>query len=519
MNTRNGINRRRFLRFVGASTGAGIGAGMWPFGSAMAALGGVKPDLEVRLEAIPDSVSLFDGTPTRVWRYRARVLAGDPASVTTLPGSYLGPTFHLKRGERVRIHFINKLPEASIVHWHGLHLPDDQDGHPRFAVPAGGEYTYEFTVDNRAGTYWYHPHPHGRTAAQVYAGLAGLIIVSDAQEQALGLPAGEFDLPLVIQDRRVSRDNQLVYPGGMGMMSRMSGFIGNIIMVNGRPDHVLSVARGAYRIRLLNGSNSRIYKLAWDNGLPMTVIGTDGGLLAAPEQGDFVTLAPAQRLELWVDFSAMPKGTELKLKSLAFELSSLRGGMMGGMNMMAGGNGNGDAVDICRIKVNADAVSKRTLPRSLTPIETLHPGNADNVTDPRVFTLDMAMMEGQLNGRSFKMNQVADDEKVRLGSEEIWEFRNRNGGGPMAGALPHPMHIHNLQFQVIERNRRYVSSRVWDDLHPGRIDSGWQDVVLVLPGERVRVQMRFEDHKGLYLYHCHNLEHEDGGMMRNYQVV
>ena len=130
-----------------------------------------------------------------------------------IPGSYLGPVIRLRRGQKVRIRFRNNLGEPSIVHWHGLDVPESADGHPRLAVADGREYVYEFEVLNRAGTYWYHPHPHMRTGAQVYQGLAGLLIVSDDEEDALGLPSGRAELLCVLQDRRFDADNQFVYAG------------------------------------------------------------------------------------------------------------------------------------------------------------------------------------------------------------------------------------------------------------------------------------------------------------------
>jgi len=302
------------------------------------------PDLELALKATHGQVGILPGAETAVWRYQAELLRGDPASVTVLPGSYLGPILRVRHGQRVRVHFTNDLPELSIVHWHGLLVPDDMDGHPRFAVGAGQSCTYDFQVVNRAGTYWFHPHPHGLTGGQVYRGLAGLFIVGDDEEAALGLPQGEYDLPLVLQDRQFDAGNQLVYLGqGGGMMddgmTQMMGFLGDRILVNGQLDFTLPVATRAYRLRLLNGSNSRIYKLVWRDGSPLTVIATDGGLLEQPVQRPFVMLAPGERIELWADFARRKLGDELFLDSEKFvgaegdDLTVEMGGMggMGGM--------------------------------------------------------------------------------------------------------------------------------------------------------------------------------------------
>ena len=187
---------------------------------------------------------------------------------------------------------------------------------------------------NRAGTYWYHPHPHGITGPQVYSGLAGLFLVSDDEEKAAGLPTGEYDIPLVIQDRAFDNNNQLVYLSGQ-RMEQMTGFLGDWILVNGQPDFILPVATHAYRLRLLNGSNSRIYRLAWQDGSPLTVIGTDGGLLEKPVYRRYVMLGPGERLELWADFSKYPVGSETALVSLPFDAGALAGGRRGG-GMMGG---------------------------------------------------------------------------------------------------------------------------------------------------------------------------------------
>ena len=282
------------------------------------------PDVELALTATQTDVQLMPGKPTRAFTYQAQVLKGQTNSAVSLPNSSIGPVIHVKRGQKVRINFTNSLPgkdDTSVIHWHGLMLPEDMDGHPRFAIAPGQSYAYEFEVVNRAGTYWFHPHPHGHTARQVYNGLAGLFVVSDDDETALDLPAGEFDIPLIVQDRTFDKNNQLVYFGqGMmtGAMETLMGFRGEKITINGQPDYKLDVSRRAYRLRVLNGSNARIYKLGWSDGTPLTVIGTDGGLLEKPLTHEFVMLAPGERVELWADFSDRAIANEVTLNSLEF---------------------------------------------------------------------------------------------------------------------------------------------------------------------------------------------------------
>ena len=391
-------------------------------------------------------------------------------------------------------------------------MPADMDGHPRLVIPRGESYVYEFEIRNRAGTYWYHPHPHGQTGPQVYGGMAGLFLVSDDEEEAAGLPSGQYDIPLVIQDRAFDKSNQLIYLSGHHM-EQMNGFLGNWIMVNGHPDFSLPVATRSYRFRLLNGSNSRIYRLAWKDGSPLTVIGTDGGLLEKPLQRRYVMLAPGERLELWADFSRHAVGSETELVSLPFE-----GGMMGGGRRGRGRMGgpgytlpNGAGFPVLKLRVNRRTKATSTLPQRLSTIIPLDPADAVNREYPKRFHLNLRHMAWTINGRTFRMQEVAPWERVAINTLEVWEFVNEAGGMGMMGgmAMPHPIHLHGMQFQVLER---------WGVTHDGYVDEGWKDTVLLMPGESVRLLVRFGDYPGLFLYHCHNLEHEDMGMMRNYLV-
>ena len=496
------ISRRSVLRAgLVAAAGATFAAR-----ERRAAGSSAAPDVEIELTAA-EAEAILDPAARRaaaVWRYTGRLLKGPSDSLTPQREGYLGPTFRVRPGQRVRVRFENRLPEASIVHWHGLDVPAESDGHPRYAVERGGRFVYDFTVANRPGTYWYHPHPDGRTGPQVYQGLAGLFIVSDGDDEARGLPGGAFELPLVLQDRLLDGDGALVYSP-----DAMFGMLGDRAFVNGRPAPTFEVRAGSYRLRVLNGSNGRIYKVAWSDGAPLKVIGTDGGLLAAPTTRPFVMLAPGERVELWADFGRAPAGDDVWLESRPFALggASMGGGMMGGGMMGAGGLQNGTALRLCRFTVRGKGQT-RLLPRAF---EALRFRPAEEVAGgPRVLQASMGMMRWVLNGRPFSMTEVGPNEHVRLGVTEDWELVNV--GGMMGMGVPHPIHIHGGQFQVVSRSGGASA------FAPGVIDGGWKDTFLVLPNERVRVRVRFATHAGLFLYHCHILEHEDMGMMRNFLV-
>ncbi|MBI3053631.1 MAG: multicopper oxidase family protein [Betaproteobacteria bacterium] len=543
--------RREYLKGMIAA-GATFGLGL-----PLVRAGEQEPDVILRITAKPDVVPIWKGEPTAVFRYVGEVMKGRQDALRP-SDSYLGPIIRVRKGQRVRIHFENALAEASNIHWHGLHVPDDMDGHPRHTAAPGKRYVYEFEIKDRAGTYWFHPHPHGRTGRQVYFGLAGLFIVSDEEEQAAQLPAGEYDLPLILQDRSFDKENRLVFlsdgqagrgmmgggmmgggmmgggmmggdmmgSGMMDMMTRMMGFLGDRILVNGRPDATLSVATRPYRFRLLNGSNARIFKLAWDDGSPLTVIGTDGGLLEAPAQRSYVTLAPGERLELWADFSRHAVGTELTMRSLPFAGDmAMGGGMMGG-GMMGGGMmgmmgnqklPNGAAFPVFKVRVERREKAPGALPKRLSTIVRHRAEDAVNFRRPRVFNITMGMMQWGVNGRSFEMEGVADDEIVRLNTLEIWEFTNDASMG-MMGMMAHPMHIHGLQFQILERSVKPAFAEAVNSVSAGYVDEGWKDEVFLMPGERAKVLLAFKDFGGIFPYHCHMLEHAETGLMRNYRV-
>jgi bilirubin oxidase len=501
------------------------GGGMLAMPSALrTAFGAEEPDVILRIVAAPAAMAIRKGPQTRGLRYAGEVLRGRRDALGAAPGN-LGPTLELRRGERVRIEVVNRVGDETVIHWHGMILPDAADGHPHQAVPSGESYAAEFTVRNPAGTYLYHPHPHRITGRQTYGGLAGLIVVREPAEREMGLPPAQRELPLVLQDRRFREDNQLVFK--RMMMDDMNGVLGDRVLVNGVEDAAFKVVPQPYRLRIANVSNARVYKLAWSDGRPLRVIAADSGLFSRAEgvqERPYVTLFPFERIELLEDFGARRDGAEIALVSRSFSgmdmMDSMMGGqdgMMGGMmgrGMMGGGMGGmmggmmgpsqGDELHIARFTVSPGPRTRGE--RLALPNEEPRApeGNYELRTQ-----LAFRMMRGFLNGRSFDthdMVAVADDERLPVGRASVWTFSNDGRGMPMA----HPIHIHGVRFRVIERSGGEIPA----DLREGIIDTGYKDVFGIFPGERVRVQIA-PTIAGLFMVHCHNLEHEDGGMMRN----
>ncbi len=506
-----------------------------------------KPDIEIEFTSREAYIPIKAGQKTKVQKYYAKLLKGPKNCLIELKNNYLGPILNYTKGQKVRIYYTNRLAEPSVIHWHGMHVPQDSDGHPMYAINAGETYIYEFEVMNPAGTSFYHSHSHELTASQVYKGLAGMITVTDEDEQKLDLPRGEYDLPFVLQDRTFDGRNQLQYV--RGMHTRMTGFLGETILVNGVPDAEFSVKSRAYRFRAVNGSNSRIYKMGWDDGTPLTAIGTDASLLPKPETRPYIMLAPGERVDLWLDFSGHAVGSKLVMYSLPYagamppnverhRLGKKSGGMGmmgGGMGMMMGsGLGQGDKFPIATFHVTEKVSDSPKLPSTLVPFKRLTEQDVDNKNNPIPIGISMKPMRPQLNGQSFAMFKVLDIERVALGSiKKIKIFHahgamkmGRQGGGMGMGmmgggmmlSMAHPIHLHGQQYQILSRKIEGMRTEEYQTVSEGFIDTGWKDTVLVMPGEEIMIAKPFQDFKGLFLYHCHNLEHEDLGMMRQFYI-
>ncbi|MEO6940528.1 MAG: multicopper oxidase family protein [Candidatus Kapaibacterium sp.] len=420
----------------------------------------------------------------------ANVWRGPSSDVLTLNGLFTGPTVRVQKGDAFSILFTNALGEPSIIHWHGINAPSGMDGHPRSTIQSGAQFSYKLPIQQRAGTYWYHAHPDANTAKQVYKGFAGIFIIDDVEEAPLNLPSGKYDVPLLLQDKRQRSDNAVTYDPTEEDI--ISGFLGNVILANGTPNAYLSVEQTFYRFRLVNASNARVFKIGFSDGRSFQIIATDGGLLESPMDLTNFNLSPGERAEIIVNFSADPIGRSLKLASIAYDFNSSHRGSTFPQGL---------AMDIldCRV-VRASATQSKSIPAKLTTLEKL---SSPIRTRTFALTMDHSKPKGihMINDLVFDLNRI--DETVKQGDVELWEFQNT------ADAF-HSMHVHGGQFQVSER------------LYAGPItpvDGGWKDTVLVYPNETVRVLVRFTDYKGLFLLHCHTLEHEDDGMMINVLVT
>ncbi len=384
----------------------------------------------------------------------------------------------------------------AVVHLHGGHVPPEFDGYPEDTILPGESVTYEFPNNQLPTTLWYHDHALGITRLNVIMGMAGFYLIRDPFEEKLGLPSGEFEIPIVIQDRSFNADGTWQYPADW-----QDHFFGDTILVNGKVWPFLEVKRGHYRFRLLNGSNSRTYHLSFSNGLGFHQIGTDGGLLPAPVALTEVTLGPAERADVIIDFSSYPAGTEILVENDA-------------PSPFPGSPGVGVIPNIMKFIVTDQLGGNTPVPGALRPIETL--SETDSVQS-RDFLLRQA--SDPCTGNVWLINDLVWDditEYPELGTTEIWRFANGSG-------IMHPMHMHLVMFQVLDRQPFTVVDGeivpTGAPVSPDENEQGWKDTVKVNPLEITRVIARFDDYTGKYAYHCHIIEHEDHEMMRQFQVV
>jgi len=404
-------------------------------------------------------------------------------------GSYLGPTIKVRDGERVKFRIDNTLSQVTTVHWHGLHVPAQWDGGPRQVIGPNTTWNPAFRINQPAATLWYHPHAMGLTGEHVYRGLAGLFIIEDVHSDQLSIPKtyGVDDFPIILQDRRFFEDGSFAYV--QNMMDVMHGVIGNYMLVNGSLWPNLDVPRGLVRLRVLNGSNSSIYRISFSDDRSFYQVATDGGFQEKPVKLNSLILSAGERSEILVDFGNDSPNAKISL----FVDQTV-----------------GNRFEAMQFTVNQTTNQTFSIPERLVSIDWLSESQAVKTRTFRMETMSggMGMMRrgGRLtiNGRNMDLNYI--NERVRLGDTEIWEIENYSA---MMMQLPHSMHLHDVQFQILDRNGK----------EPPPVEKGRKDTVLVQPGERVRVICTFDDYTGIYMYHCHFLEHEDNGMMGQFEVV
>jgi spore coat protein A len=457
--------------------------------------------------------------------------------------SYPGPTIETSSGQPITVNWINDLRDTAqsgdplraghylpvdtcphgaennaktVVHLHGGHVPSDVDGHPEETFLPGEQATYVYPNNQDAATLWFHDHALGITRLNVYMGLAAFYLIRDAFESALGLPAGEYEIPMAIQDRSFNPDGSLKYPVFWQDM-----FFGETMLVNGKvwPKH--TVKQGKYRLRMLNGCNSRVLSLQFcpgTNSLPcpapasFQLIGQEGGLLPAPVTLDAITIGGGERADIVVDFASYAGGSSVYLQNTA-------------PAPYPGTPGEGELVDVMRFDVEAVGGFTDPVPGSLRPMEILNEADAvayrtlelvkgdGGACSP--FAWEVVSTDG-LNGpvQGYLWDHIT--EYPELGTTEVWSFVNRSG-------VTHPMHMHLVFFQVLDRQPfQEVAGDVvpiGSPVPPPANEVGWKDTVKVEPNEIVRVITRFEDYEGIFPYHCHILEHEDHEMMREFRVV
>jgi FtsP/CotA-like multicopper oxidase with cupredoxin domain len=417
---------------------------------------------------------------------------GPQAGAMLFNAQWPSPMIRIAPGMSLDVTLRNQLSEPTNVHWHGLVAAPGMDGHPTEVVAPGGSKRYTFSVDERPGTYWYHPHPDRATARQAYSGLAGMLIVDDGNDAARGMPTGSRDLSLVLADKRMSNGVMIYQPG---ILDVMTGWLGNVMTVNGAYcPATVTVEPAIIRLRLLSASNARILSPALASGRSFWLAATDGGLLAAPILVNSLLLAPGERAEILLDLRS-DAGQAVKLVSSTY---TTMGASMNGMAPMQGA-----AFDLLSMTVaGTAATSPGSVPTAFAPIVRFDPAEpAIN----RVF--ELTELGGMMSAMHRINNLVYDGARIdfvaRRGDLERWQFINR-------GMEPHPMHVHGTQFQVVSRDG-IATRRVATDM-------GWKDTVLVRPLETVEIALRFRN-AGNYVLHCHNLEHEDDGMMMNFNVV
>lgn len=411
--------------------------------------------VEYELTAQKGQMIFKDGVKTNTYGYN---------------GDFLGPSLQLIKGQQVTIKLTNKLDENTTFHWHGLEIAGDVDGGPHAEIKPGETKIIQFTVNQDAATLWYHPHPMGNTAPQVFKGLAGLLYIDDEESNALSLPNDYAvnDFPIILQDRQFVK-GKLQYEDVANTMSTL----GDTMMINGIVNPKMTVKNGQIRLRILNGSNARPYNLHFNNDMAFSLIATDGGLKDKAAKMTSLYLGAGERAEIIVDLAAVKENTLQLMDS---------------------------ATTLLPIQITGKAKKATTLAKNLKTAEQSK--TYADLEPTKKITLEGTSKELLLNGKKYDMDRI--DFKQEHGKTEVWEIENILND---EGAMAHPFHIHGTQFTVVSVNGE----------EPDESMTGLKDTITIQPNQKIRIAVSFPE-KGLYMFHCHILEHEDAGMMGQIDV-
>jgi len=487
-------------------------------------------------------------------RYHIRMIECEHRFHSQLPattvwgyeGQYPGPTIEAVRGRPVEVTWENGLPlrhlfevdrrihgamppspaVRTVPHLHGARSRSDSDGLPERWFTPGSAVHYRYENTQRAATLWYHDHALGITRLNIYAGLSGFYLLRDADEIQMNLPSGEYEIPIILQDRTLNEEGRLVYTptqeGGLKLPSGTWGpeFFGELPVVNGAVYPFLNVEPRCYRLRVLNSANSRFFNLYLNLAksaadIPKLIdfcqIGSDGGFLAKPASLRKLLLAPAERADLIVDFSGLAGEIVTLMNDAAAPYP--------GWNLIR--RRYAPLLEIMQFRVSGERTGTGRPPGALQ-LPALPRLDPDQAAVTRDFVLSESMSK---TGQSLGMhiNGKAYDDPItefpKLGAVEKWRFINTTEDS-------HPMHLHLAQFQILERQGfdygaflNGALKLVGKPRQPAANEAGWKDTAIVDPRDVLTILVRFEEHSGKYVYHCHVAEHEDNDMMRPFEVI
>ena len=426
---------------------------------------------------------------------QAEVIPGFQTTLFAYNGTVPGPTIRAVQGRPTVVRHINTLPAKhptlnytpwTSVHLHGSPSDPQYDGYASDVTNPGQYKDYHYPNTEAGRTIWYHDHGVSHTAENVYMGLAAQYHILDPQEETLPIPHGEFEVPLIIGDVMFAATGSLLFDNHDG-----SGMYGDVILVNGRPWPAMKVKRRKYRFRVLNGSVSRSYNLFLDSGDPLTVIGTDGGLVPHPAPVNSLRIGMAERYEIVIDFAKFPVGRRVVLGNH----SPKNNIVYPNIDKVMAFDVVGDPFD----------PADNSIPDTLNPDNPTMALQVGDAVKTRSFEFKRDGGQFTINGHTWadvvRSGFTRIEANPRHGDVELWTFRNSSGG------WFHPVHVHLVDFKVVDRNGR----------PPFAYEVGSKDVVYLGEGDTVRVLIHFEG-RGKYMMHCHNTVHEDHDMMTQFQV-